>query len=106
MDPVTFINRGGRGEKAWQKTSISDELWFGLVGAAAQEVWEVRVNETKSSGRLYLHLASTGGFGIIQNIPVKNQNKDPRNPVNPELEEVGIQLKLGVPTSTRYAVFF
>ena len=72
------------------------------MGAAAQEVWEVRVNETKSSGRLYLHLASTGGFGIIQNIPVKNQNKDPRNPVNPELEEVGIQLKLGVPTSTRF----
>ena len=25
--------------------------------------------------------------------------------MNPELEEVGIQLKLGVPTSTRYAVF-
>ena len=71
------------------------------MGAAAQEVWEVRVNETKSSGRLYLHLASTGGFGIIQNIPVKNQNKDPRNPVNPELEEVGIQLKLAwIPNAT------
>ena len=45
------------------------------MGAAAQEVWEVRVNETKSSGRLYLHLASTGGFGIIQNIPVKQARK-------------------------------
>ena len=59
MDPVTFINRGGGEDKASEKTSIGDQLRFGLVGAAAQEVWEVRVNGNKSSGRLSLHLAST-----------------------------------------------